>query len=156
MFSLKLGLQVLASVEKYDVALNKWNFFHDLKTRRSGLQLLADAGGTIFCLGGFDGSIRLASCERFSFEKQRWKKIADMATPRSNFAAAVFESRIIVVGGYREPSPLSSVEIYHIPTNRWTTLNISLSSPRSALAMAFLPGGVPMPANPLTEDEDDE
>ena len=152
-FFLVKGYQVLSSVEKYDAKTDRWTYIQSLKTRRSGLQLLA-ADGSLFCLGGFNGSSRQASCERFSFEKQKWKKMADMRVARSNFAAATFDDKILVAGGFQEPFPIKSVEIYHIPTNCWTLVRSHLPHPRSALALAFLPGGVTVPPKPANAEED--
>jgi len=149
----RTGLQVLASAERYDTSLDQWTYMPSMTTRRSGLQLLA-ADGVLFCLGGFDGTARLATCERFSIKKNRWKKISDMPNARSNFAAATFDNKILVVGGYQDPCPIGSVDLYNIQTNSWTQVTSSLAPPRSALTLAFLPGGISVPASPLADDDD--
>ena len=90
-------------------------------------------------MGGYNGSERLSTCERFSFETRQWEIIPNMNSARSNFSSSVIEDRIIVCGGFREPQPISTVESFDIRQNKWTIL-AQLNKPRSALAAVFIPG----------------
>ena len=45
--------------------------------------------GDVYALGGFNGIARMCSAERYCPRSNKWRTIADMGGPRSNFADEV-------------------------------------------------------------------
>lgn len=66
-------------------------------------------------------SLLYFSC-RYDERRDRWERLSDMPTVRSNFGAASFEGRIFAVGGFNGQSTISQVDVYDPITARWTTL----------------------------------
>ena len=71
-----------ASVEKYDISLDKWTLLGDMAVGREGACLVV-SGGAIYCVGGYDGSNLLSSIERYNLSTERWTSLPCMGTPRS-------------------------------------------------------------------------
>jgi len=60
------GTQILTVVERYDPVSNSWATATPLATPRGALATAVGHGGTIFAIGGFDGSNALSSVEVFT------------------------------------------------------------------------------------------
>ena len=60
------GTQELTTVEAYDPAADAWTAKAPLSTPRGGLGAAVGRAGTIFVIGGFDGSSVLSSVEEFT------------------------------------------------------------------------------------------
>eukprot|EP01047_Picozoa_sp_COSAG01_P123760 COSAG01_NODE_52728_length_344_cov_1.783673_1_plen_64_part_10 len=56
-------------------------------SKRHGLAT-AVVGGSLYALGGYDGSNRLSSCEVYDAASDRWRAIAPMGSKRTALAAA--------------------------------------------------------------------
>nr|CDS29982.2 influenza virus NS1A binding protein [Hymenolepis microstoma] len=116
-----------------------------MKSPRSRFALAAlDGASSIYACGGSNGNDDLATVERLSFDSEdesykKWRYVASMQQQRSCCAVATWadESRIMVMGGQCEGSPLSSVEAYHPELNKWISLP-SMSEARSQLCAATL------------------
>ncbi|VDN96835.1 unnamed protein product [Rodentolepis nana] len=116
-----------------------------MKSPRSRFALAAlDGASSIYACGGSNGNDDLATVERLSFDSgdesyKKWRYVASMQQQRSCCAVVTWadESRIMVMGGQCEGSPLSSVEAYNPDLNMWTSLP-SMSEARSQLCAATL------------------
>ena len=85
---------------------------------------------------------RLGSVECFSpgvsgSGRPTWHSVPDMRTPRSNFAAAVLEGKIVVLGGYIEPTVSGKCEVYCPTSNTWSDVP-DMQLMRSALSQVVL------------------
>ena len=67
---------------------------------RSGVQLVQYENQFLFAIGGNDGVTRQTSLEKYDPKAKKWTLMADMTIPRSNFASAVLENMIYVIGGF--------------------------------------------------------
>lgn len=79
--------------------------------------------------------------------EMEWSRIADIPTPRSEVAAAVFESKIYVVGGF---GGTNVVERYDPATRRWERLPdlpIGVDHPMTAALQGAKPGVYVMGGN---------
>ena len=85
-------------------------------------------GGKIYAFGGYyyfnstDSGTHTTSGE-YDPATDTWTKIAPMPTKRIDFATAVYENKIYIIGGHKYPSfpALNVVEVYDPATNKWTT-----------------------------------
>lgn len=113
-------------VERYDIALNRWNYVGIMPTTIVDLSTVVHAG-LIYVLGGRTGVGAHNVVMSFSPRTNEWKSLAGMPTPRFKFGASVYDNEIYVAGGqiYSHNShtisreALSSVEIYSILKNQW-------------------------------------
>ncbi|VDL59051.1 unnamed protein product [Hymenolepis diminuta] len=98
-----------------------------MKSPRSRFALATlDGASSIYACGGSNGNDDLATVERLSFDSKdeyynKWQYVASMQQQRSCCAVATWtdESRIMVMGGQCEGSPLSTVEAYHPDLDKW-------------------------------------
>jgi hypothetical protein len=103
----------------------------------------------VYAIGGRAGGV-IAEMDRYSVAADRWTSLRDMPTPRAGLAAAVVGDDIYAIGGRRSPGgpcsqgpggQLATVEQYHIPTGRWTTV-APLPVARSDLGAATVDGKI--------------
>ena len=66
---------------------------------RSGVQLI-QFNDYLYAIGGNDGISRQTSVERYDPKHKEWTQMSDMSIPRSNFACALLENKIYVIGGF--------------------------------------------------------
>lgn len=98
----------------------EWDYFTSMETKRSGHAALV-LNGTIYVIGGRDGSNALSSGEKYNATTGVWTPIAPMGTERHLFAAAVLNDFIYIMGGRRDNGNyLSSAEQYNPTIDAWT------------------------------------
>ena len=66
-----------------------------------------------------DGSLSLASVERYDPALDAWEAVAPMGTARSRHAVAVLDGKLYAVGGRGLAGRLSSVERYDPAAGAW-------------------------------------
>lgn len=80
----------------------------------------------IYAFGGYsyDG-ISHYTAEKYDPKTDTWSTIAQMPTPRIEFATAVYENKIYVIGGKisRGGASLNTVEVYDPTTNSWASVS---------------------------------
>ncbi|KAL5103763.1 Kelch-like protein 1 [Taenia crassiceps] len=115
-----------------------------MRSPRGRLALAALGKDCVYACGGCDGTNDLATVECLSFDSKaeyykKWRFVSSMQQERSCCAVATWadESRIVVMGGQCEGSPLSSVEVYCPDSDRWLSLP-PMSEARSQLCAASL------------------
>nr|CAD7256029.1 unnamed protein product [Timema shepardi] len=72
-------------------------------------------------------------------QSPNWRDIAEMFSPRSNFATAVLDEMIFVIGGFNGQTTIAYVECYDVVSNEWydaSPMNLN----RSALNACVLTG----------------
>jgi len=131
------GLNVLASVEEYDPASNRWRFVAPLPEplHHSAAATLDDV---IYVIGGyrtlaFDPA---DAVYRYDPRSDAWSKVASLPTARGALAAATIDGRIFAVGGVPGGSLLS---VYDPRTDRWALLT-PMPTGREHLAAAAAGG----------------
>lgn len=98
-----------------------------MRSPRGRLALAAlDGTSCIYACGGSNGNEDLSSVECLCFDpngefSMKWRYVSSMQQNRSCCAVATWpvESRIIVIGGQFEGSPLSTVEAYYPDLDKW-------------------------------------
>ena len=113
-------------VERYDIALNRWNYVGMMPTTLVDLSTVV-FGGIVYILGGRTGVGAHNVVMKYDPHRAEWTSLAGMPTPRFNFGVSVVNDEIYVAGGqiYSHSShtinreSLNSVEIYSIEHNQW-------------------------------------
>jgi len=110
---------------RLDVARNSWSKVGGFKTIRDRAASLT-VGDQMLVLGGRDptGS-DLISFEVYDDERRSWKAVPEweMAQGRYSFCSVpVNETAMLIIGGYSQEGPLSSVELLDIKSGRWEKL----------------------------------
>jgi kelch-like protein 10 len=109
-----------------------------MSTSRSGIGIVA-FNDHIYAVGGFDGTSRLKSAEKYNINNEMWTRVSSMQIPRSNFGIAVFDDQIFAIGGYNGEGTCSDVECLNKDDEVWhfkSHLNLN----RSALVACTLKG----------------
>jgi hypothetical protein len=124
------GGQATATLQRFDPLTNQWVTLAPMPGPRAELQLVA-ANGRLYAIGGETGNgtqTPVATVEQYDPISNEWATRAPMSSPRMFFAAGALnnDSTIIVAGGSG-----SSVELYNIATNTWSTtspLQVSMAA----------------------------
>ncbi len=83
----------------------------DLNTAVSGAAV-AEAGGVLYAIGGFDGSNVLGTIQAYDPKNNSWSASgATLTTARMNAAVASVAGKIYVIGGSDGSSQLNSIEV---------------------------------------------
>ncbi|XP_074656230.1 kelch-like protein 12 [Tubulanus polymorphus] len=126
-----------ASVECYDPEHQEWTFTAEMSKARSGLVLVA-IEYFIFAIGGrFRHTDRYSDLvERYNTLTEKWDTMAAMNTPRAWPAAAVFDGKVYIMGGFDGFNRLRTAEVYDPTRDTWTyvsNMNISRAGSGSAV-----------------------
>ncbi len=118
------GGQVLATVERYDIATDSWTTVASLLSPRQDLAA-ATVGGKIYVFGGCDsaGSF-LADVDVYDPTTDTWSAApTDMLTARASmYAVAKKGGTVYVIGGYAGFAPgLAVNESYKVSQDVWMT-----------------------------------
>lgn len=70
-------------------------------------------------MGGFNGSSRLKTCEKYSPTTNQWSNVPDMTYERSNFAIEILDDMIFVIGGYNGAIKIPFNECFSVANNQW-------------------------------------
>lgn len=122
----------MATVERYDPLLGRWESLSSLSTPRAGSTAETFAG-RLYILGGELAGVALTVAERFDPWVSAWERLPDMNCGRIRPATAIFEGRIFVMGGFDGTRAMSSVECFD-PTSRLWTVLPPMNRPRYASA----------------------
>ncbi|NXN09992.1 KLH12 protein, partial [Indicator maculatus] len=91
----------------------------------------------IYVSGGFDGSRRHTSMERYDPNIDQWSMLGDMQTAREGAGLVVANGVIYCLGGYDGLNILNSVERYDPHTGHWTNVT-PMATKRSGAGVALL------------------
>lgn len=119
-----------AVVEVYDPSRDTWYVAPSLGRARD-TQLVV-VGKWLYALGGYAGGKEqpvVTWVERL--EKDGWRKVSEMPSPTSSFAAAVAGDAIYTFGDHRDPERVLRFEP---AVGRWTELHVGFSPRRHAAA----------------------
>ena len=114
---------ILASVEGYNPATDKWTEKAPMGTGRTGLAAVA-LDDTLYALGGTTSSETTNTVEVFTVGTGKWATGTPMNTARAYFGAAVVAGKIVAAGGFdNSGNALSSAEIFDpADPGKWTTV----------------------------------
>ncbi|KAK6027757.1 kelch repeat protein [Ostertagia ostertagi] len=154
---LSTGGDSLSTVEMYDPLTKRWTPVRSMTSFRSRVGI-AVHDRKIYAIGGFNGHDRLKIVESYDYNKNEWTPVrastylrsvavdnalffpvAPLTKKRSALAAAFFNSKLYVCGGYDGITSLATVEVYCPEKNMWE-LGESMTKQRSAAGVAVLDG----------------
>ena len=94
-----------------------------MHSTRDELAVITNNIDTVYAIGGYGSGkkICLSACEKYNINSKKWSCMPHMNIPRRALAAAYYDERVYVVGGYDGTEYLGSVEVYNNGT--WTLLS---------------------------------
>ncbi|EDO42382.1 predicted protein [Nematostella vectensis] len=107
--------------ECYDPRIDRWCMITPMSTKRARVGV-GVVNGCIYAVGGYDGSVDLATVEVYCPQDNQWSTVTPMGTRRSCLGVAVISGLIYAVGGYDGASCLNSIERYDPLTAQWTSV----------------------------------
>eukprot|EP00403_Amphidinium_massartii_P029225 CAMPEP_0178390930 /NCGR_PEP_ID=MMETSP0689_2-20121128/10899_1 /TAXON_ID=160604 /ORGANISM="Amphidinium massartii, Strain CS-259" /LENGTH=429 /DNA_ID=CAMNT_0020011453 /DNA_START=75 /DNA_END=1361 /DNA_ORIENTATION=- len=114
----------LDTIERYSPSQQRWSTSVPLPRPRYGCAAAA-VDGSLYVMGGDDGTRVLANVDRFDPQSGQWDRRPRMPTPRSRCAAAVIKGMVYVIGGRESLSTyshLTATERYEVLQGRWDAL----------------------------------
>ena len=76
----------------------------------------------IYVCGGFDGSVRHTSMERYDPTIDEWSIMGNMTVGREGAGLVQANDMIYCIGGYDGVNLLNSVERYDLNTGNWSSV----------------------------------
>lgn len=92
---------------------------------------------SVYCIGGgSNGSVDSNSVEKYNFKYQQWNLCRAMKYPRvlPTIVASQGTKKLYVFGGASKRKDNTVVETYSCPSDKWSTLNVTLPEPFNNLA----------------------
>lgn len=130
--------KAIKNIEIYDVQTHACKLGPELVSRRCrcGVTVL---NGSVYAVGGFDGTSRVRSVERLDLEQGRWVPVEHMLSRRSTLGVGVLNGQLYAVGGFDGTNGLDTIERYSPETNQWANV-ASMSTRRSSVGVAIMNG----------------
>jgi len=129
----------VATVYLYDPDKDVWMERTPMPTQRGALAV-AESGGKLYAIGGYDGSSNRAEVEVYDPAGDTWTARAPLPTPRDHLAAATVGGKIYAIGGRVNQSyarNLAIVEAYDPAADRWTRV-ADLPTARSGITAGVI------------------
>ncbi|WP_062487952.1 Kelch repeat-containing protein [Candidatus Nitrospira inopinata] len=131
----------VATVYAYDPTTDRWAERAPMPTARGALAV-AELGGKLYAIGGFDRKANVAAVEVYDPTLDRWTARAPLPTPRDHLATATVDGKIYAIGGRVNGDygrNLAVVEMYDPLADRWTGV-ADLPTARSGITASALNG----------------
>ncbi|XP_076814328.1 kelch-like protein 12 isoform X2 [Clavelina lepadiformis] len=74
--------------------------------------------GLVYCAGGFNGSVRLSSCESYNPEERKWSSIRNMNIKRIDHALVSARGLLYALGGH-DGNATNTAECYDPRNGKW-------------------------------------
>ncbi|XP_063415045.1 kelch-like protein 3 isoform X1 [Mytilus trossulus] len=127
---------VVNNVMRYERYLDKWIKVASLNTPRAKFAMAA-LDGYIYAIGGFDGTSRLSTVEKYCPKTNKWSFVASLALPTSRIFAVGLNGFLYAAGGDVDPGNSTMVDAfirYNPVCDVWENLkNMSFSRAVSGL-----------------------
>ncbi|XP_013395524.1 kelch-like protein diablo [Lingula anatina] len=130
------------SMWRYDACFDNWLEMTPMNMPRSELGL-AMLDGFIYAVGGWEGTARLDTVERYNPFSNSWSFVAPMKISVTSPAVVAHDSLLFVTGGavLEDGDGIDLVQCYNPRTNQWTELAPMLIA-RSGSAACVLGGSM--------------
>lgn len=113
---------ILNTVQIFQPQTNTWSAGTPMPMPRFQHAAVTAADGTIYVIGGFDGSTELNRVDAYDPQTDSWQTAAPMSTARRCFASVLaYNEKIYAIGGLNGDVSLSAVEVFTPASNTWTT-----------------------------------
>lgn len=117
-----------------------WSRVSPLSTPRF-LMAAAGLGGSVYSIGGFDGTTLLDTVEVYTPGNDRWQSLAPLPAPRRELAAAGLNGKLYAIGGWQGSAVAAKLEIYDASTNTWSVAR-PMPTARNNLVAAAVNGKI--------------
>ncbi|XP_076805576.1 kelch-like protein 3 [Clavelina lepadiformis] len=130
--------KAIRSVECYDFKEDRWHQVSEMTSRRcrAGISVFQ---GSIWAVGGFNGSLRVRTVDKYDPLTDCWTTGPSMDARRSTLGAAVLHDMLFAVGGFDGSSGLNTAEVFDPKLNEWRAI-ASMNTRRSSVGVAVLGG----------------
>uniref|UniRef100_H2Y7B3 BTB domain-containing protein n=1 Tax=Ciona savignyi TaxID=51511 RepID=H2Y7B3_CIOSA len=95
--------------------------------------------GCIWAVGGFNGSLRVRTVDKYDPMTDCWTAGPSMEARRSTLGAAVLQNMLYAVGGFDGSSGLNTAEVFDPKTNEWRSI-APMNTRRSSVGVSVLGG----------------
>ena len=114
----------LRSCERYNILTNEWTYFDPMNIARCAFSASSVNASLIFIFGGYDGTQRLGSIEKYEPELNKWELLSVILRfPLSNCACfSHANDKIVILGGGFSSGFSLAVEMLDIQSETWTSL----------------------------------
>ncbi|KAK9502604.1 hypothetical protein O3M35_011343 [Rhynocoris fuscipes] len=125
-------------VWRYDTVLDYWQEMEAMLVPRSELGM-AILDGYVYAVGGWEGSFRLDSVERYDPATNTWTLVTPMKTALTSAAVVAADGMLYVTGGaiLEEGDGIEMVQRYNPRTDSWTEMT-PMNIARSGAAICAL------------------
>ncbi|XP_036808058.1 kelch-like ECH-associated protein 1A [Oncorhynchus mykiss] len=117
----------------YNPMTNQWSQHASLNTPRNRVGV-AVVDGSIYAVGGSQGSTHHNTVERYDPEANRWVFVSPMSVARLGAGVAGCEGSLYVVGGFDGQNRWNTAERFHPDSNTWHQL-APMTTVRSGLGV---------------------
>ncbi|GAB6025875.1 hypothetical protein CHUAL_014049 [Chamberlinius hualienensis] len=123
---------------KYDPVLDQWQEMASMNMPRSELGL-ALLDGYIYAVGGWEGSYRIDSVERYDLKTNTWTFVSPMQLALTSPAVVANRGRLYVTGGaiLEDGDGIEMVQKYNPKLDKWTEVASMLIARSGAAACAL-------------------
>lgn len=98
--------------------------------------------GKLLTIGGMDQNKGSISIESYDPRENKWDLLKNMPTRRLQFGCALYQDKLLIVGGRDGLKTLSNVDAIDLQTMTWTSLSSPLATPRHGLGIALMKGAL--------------
>lgn len=119
----------------------RWQERAPMPEPRAAAGAAVGPNGHVYVVGGAGRGGLLATSYGYDPKQDRWRRVADIPTPRDHLAVAALGDKVCAVGGRRlsMSANLGAFECYDPATDRWEK-RPDLPTPRGGLGAAVLDG----------------
>jgi len=110
--------------EKYNLLRDEWSQIAPMNVARCAFSATSVNSKLIFIFGGYDGTIRLSSIEKYDHEEDKWQQLPiTLRSPLSNSACfSPRKNQVIILGGGLSTGFSLHVQLLDIETGQWVSL----------------------------------
>lgn len=94
--------------------------------------------GKLLTIGGMDSHKGSINIESYDPRENKWELLKNMPTRRLQFGCALYNDKLIIVGGRDGLKTLNNVDSIDLQTMSWTSLSSPMATPRHGLGVAIL------------------
>lgn len=131
--------ECLKCVEAYDPSCNRWTAQRSMLEARGRVQI-AVLAGSVYAVGGSNGSTELDTMECLPAGEHKWQKRCRLPLARSNAGVCTLDGRLYCVGGWNGQTGIRQCDVYRADVDKWSPVAPLLVGRYQAGVAAFAGG----------------
>lgn len=110
--------------EKYNLLRDEWSNIANMNVPRCAFSATSVNSTLIFIFGGYDGTVRLSSIEKYDPDEDKWQQLPiTLRFPLSNSACfSPRKNQVIILGGGLSTGFSLTVQLLDIESGQWVSL----------------------------------